>query len=219
MIIYFIDLDGTIENSKLDMSLCVNKVRKNLNLVEHNLEYIEPFVNQGMNDLYHKCFSDFILNNKNGFEIIKNEYELCYFKHVSDNTKCYDGIPESIEQLAKNGKVVVITNKPEHISRELLNKLSLSPFITDIMGGDSCAECKPNPLPLHIAAKKLNFNPEVDQSFMIGDSNGDIQVAKAFGAQSVWCSWGYLKELPKLKPDIIINSPLELKSLCQKIHY
>jgi len=213
MNIYFIDLDGTIEDSKLDMSLCVNMTRKKLLIPELELSYIEKHVNKGMDELYKNCFHDYLEINPNNYTQVKTEYEDCYFNNVCVHTKYYAGIPNALKELSQKGSVVVVTNKPEKISRELLRKLDLEKFITDVMGGDSCAECKPSPLPLKIAAEKLNFNKVTDSVFMIGDSEGDVKTAHAFGARSVWCSWGYLKELRTLSADIIVNSPLELINL------
>ncbi len=213
MILYFIDLDGTIEDSKLDMCICVNLVRKKLSLAELEFNYIEKFVNKGMDELYKNCFSDYLQVNPDFYSRVKSEYENCYFENVCIHSKCYEGIPQAILHLAEKGKVIVVTNKPEKISRELLKKLNLIHLITDVMGGDTCNECKPSPLPLKIASEKLNFNIKTDKAFMIGDSEGDIKTAQAFGARSVWCSWGYLKELTTLKADFILNSPFELINL------
>lgn len=213
MILYFIDLDGTLEDSKQDMSFCVNLVREKLLLPKLELEFITQHVNKGMDELYRNCFSDYIEKTSNGYNIVKNEYESCYLENVCIHTKCYEGIPESLKFLSKQGKIVVITNKPERISRELLKKLNLLDYITDVMGGDSCAENKPSPLPLQIAAKKLNFNKVTDTAFMIGDSEGDIKAAQAFGAKSVWCGWGYLSALKTLQADIIVSKPCELINL------
>ncbi|MES2615056.1 MAG: HAD-IA family hydrolase [Bdellovibrionota bacterium] len=212
MKLYFIDLDGTIEDSKQDMSLCVNLVRKKLFLPEFEIEFVEKFVNKGMDELYKNCFFDYIEKNPTNYHVVKNEYEQCYFNNVCVHTKCYEGIPEALKFLSQNGKIVVVTNKPEKISRELLKKLNLSNYISDVMGGDSCAECKPSPLPLQIATEKLAFHDK-ENIFMIGDSEGDVKTAQAFGVKSVWCAWGYLKELTNLKADIVLHYPLELKNL------
>ncbi len=132
---------------------------------------------------------------------------------MCEHTTCYQGIPEAVRVLSQKGKVIVITNKPEKISRQLLKKLDLLKNITDVMGGDSCSECKPSSLPLQIAAQKLNYNSKLDTAYMIGDSEGDILCAQSFGARSVWCAWGYLKQNPLLTPDIIAHSPHELHNL------
>lgn len=212
MKLFFIDLDGTLENSKLDMSLCVNVVRKKLQIPEFEIGYIEQYVNKGMDELYRNCFFDFLEQNPQNYDLVKNEYEETYFNNVCVHTKCYEGIPEALSILSQHGKIVVVTNKPEKISRELLKQLHLTGFISNVMGGDTCAECKPSALPLKIAAQQLNFNSNFDVAYMIGDSEGDVKAANAFGAKSVWCSWGYFSKI-NLTPDIIVHSPQELQKL------
>jgi phosphoglycolate phosphatase len=213
MIVYFIDLDGTIENSKRDMSLCVNAVRKQLLLEPLRLNYIEKFVNKGMRELYQNCFSDYIDTTRHGYNIVKKKYEDYYLSHACIHTTCYEGMPQTIAALSQKGKVIVVTNKPEKISRQLLKELNLLSHITDVMGGDSCSQCKPSAMPLTISANKLNFDKQTDSAFMIGDSEGDIRCAMEFGAQSVWCSWGYLKKFPNLKPDFVAHTPQDLLNL------
>jgi phosphoglycolate phosphatase len=211
MIIYFIDLDGTIEDSKLDMIEHVQTLRKKLNLKNLQNHDIEPFVNKGMDELYKNCFSDFISLSSENYMIVKHNYEELYYNHPCIKTTCYENIPNALKILSKKGFVIVVTNKPEKISKKLLKELNVMDYITDVMGGDSCSECKPSPLPLEIASKKLNYNPSQDTAFMIGDSLGDIKTAKAFGAKSVWCSWGYLDKLPNNEiPDYILNEPHQL---------
>jgi phosphoglycolate phosphatase-like HAD superfamily hydrolase len=48
---------------------------------------------------------------------------------------------------------------------------------------------------------------------MIGDSLGDVQTARAFGAKSVWCSWGYLNKLENVSADIVLDHPSQLETL------
>ena len=210
MNLYFIDLDGTIEDSKQDMISSVQEVRKILNLEEIDSQYIKNYVNKGMSELYKNCFADYIKSNSENYLIVKNTYEDFYFKNVCIHTKCYEGIPETIRLLSQKGPIIVVTNKPEKISRELLKKLQLDAYITDVMGGDSCAESKPSPLPLKIAIDKLPSKEKFERIFMIGDSEGDMQTALAFGALSIWCSWGYASETPPTKPNFIIQKPSDL---------
>lgn len=217
---YFIDLDGTIEDSRLDMSNCVNMIRKKMNLSENNVDEIQKHVTKGMDELYRKCFHDVLSvcdtdsqEYKDLFNQIKTDYEDCYLRHVCVHTKCYAGIPQALQTLSRHGKVIVVTNKPEKISRALLKALNLDGFICDVMGGDSCAECKPSPLPLKIAAHRHGFIVGQHGAFMIGDSMGDVQVAQAFGAKSVWCSWGYLDQLKGLSADVVCDHPDQLAVL------
>lgn len=206
---YFIDLDGTIEDSRLDMANCVNLVREKFSLPRSNVDEIQKYVTKGMDELYRSCFSEVLSD----LEKVRQEYENCYFINSCVYTKCYDGIPEAIKKLSQSGKIIVVTNKPEKISRELLKQLDLIDFITDVMGGDSCSECKPSPLPLQIAARRHGFVTGSHSAYMIGDSLGDVQAAYAFGAKAVWCSWGYLNKLENISADIVLDHPSQLENL------
>ncbi len=216
---YFFDLDGTLEDSREDMARSVNAVRELLGLNLREIDDVKKHVNRGMHDLYVSCFDDFFSNSahyETAYEKVKTEYEKHYLENICIKSFCYDNIEKVLEEFAKNSKIIVITNKPEKHSRALLVSLEINQYITDVMGGDSCAEMKPSPLPLQISAKRNNFSFENDKAFMIGDSAGDIQAGKAFGAKTIWCSYGYIKSYGSIKPDYTINSPHELLTLAMQ---
>ena len=58
----FLDLDGTIEDSRLDMAGSANAVRKNLGLPERDIESMFPFVMKGMDYLYRQCIPEALEN-------------------------------------------------------------------------------------------------------------------------------------------------------------
>ncbi len=213
---YFFDLDGTLEDSRDDMANAANVVRKKLGLELRDIEILKKYVNKGMHELYLNCFDDYLSHNENFnflYEKVKNIYEKIYLENICIHTKCYDGIENIIKQFSKNDKVFVITNKPELHSRELLKKLELYPFITDVMGGDSCAEMKPSSLPLKIVSERHGFCSSSDKAYMIGDSAGDIKSGKGFGAITIWCAWGYNPTHGFDPPHSTVNLPHELLTL------
>jgi len=215
---FFFDLDGTLEDSQDDMANSVNAVRESLGLELRDTQELKKYVNRGMHDLYINCFNDYLSKfNGNKFDTLYQEVKLKYEKHYLENiclkSKCYPGIDNLIKTLSQNYKIFVVTNKPEIHSKALLDALGLMPYITDVMGGDSCAEMKPSSLPLKVLANRFQFLPSEDKAFMVGDSSGDIVCGKNFGAVTVWCSWGYNKEPGAVSPDFIINNPNDLLSL------
>ncbi|WDT82477.1 MAG: HAD hydrolase-like protein [Candidatus Manganitrophus sp.] len=54
---------------------------------------------------------------------------------------------------------MVVTNKPERISRRLLDLLGIGKFFADVIGGDTCAVTKPDPWVLKEAALCCGFIP------------------------------------------------------------
>ncbi|MGY3803021.1 HAD family hydrolase [Pigmentibacter ruber] len=214
---FFFDLDGTLEDSSEDMIDAVHGTRNLLKLPKKLSSEIKPFVNKGMTELYLNCFDDYIEKrnvNSNQFNEVKDLYEKYYFQNICIKSYLYEGIVDVLNDLLANkeNKVFVITNKPERHSRELLRKLGIDKFFTDLMGGDSCSEMKPSSLPLKIIAEKYSFNFDIDKAYMIGDSEGDIKCGKNFGATTIWCEWGYNQTHGTEIPNFSARHPKEILS-------
>ena len=212
---FFFDLDGTLEDSSEDMINAVHGIRSFLNLPKKLSSEIKLFVNKGMTELYLNCFDDYIENrevNSPQFSQVKELYEKYYFENICIKSFLYDGITDVLKDLSlnKENKIFIITNKPEKHSRELIRKLGVEQFFTDLMGGDSCSEMKPSPLPLKVIAEKYMFNYEFDKAFMIGDSEGDVKCGKSFGATTIWCGWGYNQTPGKEIPHLTAHHPKDL---------
>lgn len=201
------DLDGTIEDSRLDMSLSVNRVRRIYQLPELSLDAIQSLVNKGMDFLYRNCFPELIKNNSIPKDLIF-KYEMDYGEHIVDHTKLYEGIDIVIKTLSEKYILFVYTNKPEKLSRLLLKKLGLLDYFTKIIGGDSFKQSKPSPEPILSTLQDINFKPS--EIYVIGDTEGDIQTAKNLNGKAIWCKWGYANKTPNITPDFIANKPLDL---------
>ena len=103
--------------------------------------------------------------------------------------------------------MAVVTNKPEALSRLLLEKLGILEYFVTVIGGDTFDFAKPNPGMLQGA---LDRSGVTGPCFMIGDSAGDVKMAQAFGATAIWCTWGYHEKLPDLQPDRVVKAPSEV---------
>jgi len=210
------DLDGTIEDSRRDMIAAVQRVRAQLGLSARKAEAVFPWINRGMDVLYRNCFEDFIEESGERLSEVRMRYEADYLEHLVLETTLYPGIFEALEALVALRPLVVVTNKPEHISRRLLERLGIEKFFGAIIGGDTCAAQKPDRRLLVEAARRCGFDPSGGRrSVMIGDSAGDIAMGQAFGARTIWCAWGY-SEPPGLVPDLVAKSPTDLPGLAQR---
>ncbi|MEY4576048.1 MAG: hypothetical protein RL701_751 [Pseudomonadota bacterium] len=194
-----IDLDGTIEDSRDDMVAAVQRVRTQLGLSVRAAEGVRPHVNGGMDALYRACFDDYepaAVDSGARWRTIREAYEADYLAHVAVATRLYPGMRVALEQLSQLGTLACITNKPERISRQLLSELGVGELFATVVGGDSCAQAKPHVVMLETAAARCQFERGQGRAFMIGDTLGDIQLARAYGATAVWCAWGYVAHAP-----------------------
>ncbi len=206
-----IDLDGTLEDSRLDMIAAVHRVRARFKLPARPDEAIRPWVNQGMDTLYRHCLDDYPAAGTEAQRLgkVRSAYEEDYLAHIADETRLYPGVDPALSALSKLGRVVVVTNKPERLSRRLLEALKVHSWIADVVGGDSGGEIKPSPAMLREAARRIRFDPAAGRAFMIGDTAADIKMGRAYGATTIWCAWGYA-DTPGETPDFTARAPADL---------
>jgi phosphoglycolate phosphatase len=166
-----------------------------------------------MEQLYRACFDDYLgAGNEERLKIVRQAYEADYLANVKVETKLYDGMADALHGLAQLGMLVCVTNKPERISRALLDALGVGDVFSSVVGGDSCVQAKPHPVMLETAASRCGFDRARGTAFMIGDTNADIQLARAYGASAVWCAWGYLSA-PSEAADAHARHPNELMAI------
>lgn len=210
--LFIFDLDGTLEDSRTDMSLSVNRVRRIYELPELPDDLLRTLVIRGMDFLYRSCFPELCKEGEPVPEALIQKYEVNYAAHIVDHTTAYEGIVSTLPELACHGKLFLYTNKPESLSRLLLEKLQLLSCFTEVIGFDSHAKSKPDPAPVEDAITKHGLHPT--ERFMIGDSQADMQAAENLKATAVWCKWGYQKEPPAHpSPHTIARLPSDLRHI------
>lgn len=212
MILICLDLDGTLEDSRSDMVAVVHRVRNQLGLSPLPDKAIRPWVNKGMDPLYRACFDEYIHKEDSLLSDVRSRYETDYFNNVAVETNLYPGIASALEWLVDLGRLVVVTNKPEKISRRLLEALKVDHCFADVIGGDTCAKGKPDPMVLKEAADRVGFTKGEGDVFMIGDTSADLKMGRAFGATTIWCAWGYADD-PGEVPDLVAQTPEELPGI------
>lgn len=121
-----------------------------------------------------------------GFHLFRSHY----FEHCADFSYLYPDCRETLSALnSLNISIAIVTNKPDYMSRRIINSYHLADDIHLLIGGDSAAEKKPSPLPLLQALAKLGYPPE--NTIMVGDSANDIDAARAAGISSCGVTYGF----------------------------
>ena len=222
MNLVFCDLDGTLEDSRVDMARAVQGVRMQMNLDPGEVSTWTGQVNRGMEALYRNCFPElFARSGPPGsegdletLERIQAAYESEYLDHVAEHTRLYPGIKEALEQLCEIATLALYTNKPQRHSRKLLLELEVSWCFSYIIGCDTFPVMKPAREPMAEIARHAAFDPASDRAYMIGDTAGDMQAARAFDATAIWCAWGYNADPPAdPAPDFRADTPADLPIL------
>ncbi|MCL2145491.1 MAG: HAD family hydrolase [Endomicrobia bacterium] len=200
------DLDGTIIDSQKDITTAVNAVRKDFGFEPLTIDKVRSYLGSGV-----KVLVDKVVPEKSGeiladaLEKFKRHYADC----LTDTTIAYAGIEKTLQSL-QNKKKAILSNKTEFFSREIVRRLSLDKYFTEIWGGDTAGVKKPDPKPILDLIKITKSSPE--KTIMIGDGENDIKAAKAAGVASMAVLYGYsdLNYIKRYNPDHIVSKPEEI---------
>jgi phosphoglycolate phosphatase len=145
-----LDLDGTLVDTAPDMVGSLNRVLASHNMpAADNIEAGKLVSNGG------KALIEFGFGNAIGkheipsVELLVQAFLADYKQHVAKQSFVYDGMHEVLEYCQSNAlKWGVITNKPLHLAKDLLEELGLLTRCAILLGGDSLPVKKPDPVPM-----------------------------------------------------------------------
>ena len=133
-----------------------------------------------------------------------------YGENIPGRSQPYPGVIASLDRFADAGFVLAVcTNKTEGFSRRLLDALGLSGRFAAICGQDTFAFRKPDPRHLLETIRMADGDPA--RAVMVGDSQTDIDTAKAAGIPVVAVDFGYTdRHVREFEPSKIISHYDEL---------
>ena len=203
------DLDGTLVDSKRDLALSVNAMRKEMGLAPLALELVSSCVGHGVTLLVRRSLGSQATdeNVEKGLAFFLDYYR----QHMLDNTTPYPGVSEALEKL-KGRKMAVLTNKPVNFSREMISRLGFAPYFSYVYGGNSFPQKKPDPAGLRKLMEDLQVSAR--ETVMVGDSDTDILTGKNAGVLTCGVTYGFgAQTLENVSPDLIIDDMRELPPL------
>jgi phosphoglycolate phosphatase len=206
--LYIFDLDGTLIDTRQDITTAVNRMLEELGLPTKSLEEVVSYVGDGIRKLVERAVG----KNSVDFEKAESLFRNYYQTHLVDTTCPYPGVTDTLQMLERSQKAV-LTNKAYRLSKAILDHLEITHFFSVIVGGDSVREKKPSPQGLEFILENTGVRPE--DAVMIGDNKNDIITAQSTGVTSVYVTYGFtdLETVLPLNPDFVIRSPGELLTM------
>ena len=96
-----------------------------------------------------------------------------YEEAIDNQTRAYPGAAEAVEALRAAGyRTGICTNKPERLSRILLDRLALSDLFDALVGADTLPVRKPDPAPLPGRGARGPADSSA-RSLLVGDTDTD----------------------------------------------
>ncbi|SFJ22642.1 phosphoglycolate phosphatase [Celeribacter neptunius] len=182
------DLDGTLIDSAPDIHAMANTLLAREDKDPISLDEARGFVGNGAKVFVTRmCAARSI---KTSEEPRLHKDFLALYETAVELTVPYPGAIEALTALKAAGhRLGVATNKPESPARAVLEHLNMTSFFEVILGGDSCATHKPDPLMLHEGFKRLGDGP----ALFVGDSEIDAAAAKNANTPFLLYTEGYRK--------------------------
>ncbi|MBI4749566.1 MAG: phosphoglycolate phosphatase [Acidobacteria bacterium] len=212
--IMLFDLDGTLIDSRQDLTTALNEALDQLHLPPLTIETVSQFIGDGARKLVERGLHaglgrDATLEEtKQGLILFKEAYG----RHLTDSTLPYPNVVEMLRHFQDLPKGVV-TNKPYQFTVDLLEALEMARFFSVVIGGDTLPERKPRPEPVLAALTRCQI--PVSQAVMVGDSANDILAGRAAGVYTCGVTYGLRPrcELEQAGADVIVDEVLDLQNL------
>jgi phosphoglycolate phosphatase len=211
------DLDGTLVDSAPDLTLAVDRMLMELGREPVGEQKVRAWVGNGTEMLIRRALAGSLDDSEadrlpqkirtEALDLFMNLYTECN----GERSMVYEGVVPFVQALARAGiKIGVVTNKLTAFTDQLLERANLAHWFEVRVCGDTLAVLKPDPAPLRHALEQLGGT--VIQAMMIGDSETDINTARAAGIPCVAVSYGYNhgKPIREQGADLVVDSLTEL---------
>ncbi len=176
------DLDGTLVDSRKDISISINVALKQMGFPVLSLEAVLEKIGWGMTNLIQQCIPFKLKNDTRSINETLACFEKHHLKQCTKNVQCYDGVTDFLSSQSDLIHIL-LTNKNEIYTYKILHHLNLSLFFKKVIGGDTLSVKKPNPQALDIILK--SFPMPKENIVMIGDGAPDISFAHNAGISSI----------------------------------
>ena len=202
--IILFDLDGTLIDST---EAIVSTFLHSFNQLEFNFtgneEDIKNLIGYPLDIMYKDLgveenrVWDFVDTYKQRYKIISKE-----------KTLLLENAFEAVELSSQIGRVSVVTTKTRMYTMPLLEYFNIAQFFEIVTGRENVQNPKPHPEPILITLEQMNYNKDIHDVWMIGDTKLDLIAANEANVNSIGllCGYGNEEELRKYTSNIKQNS-------------
>jgi phosphoglycolate phosphatase len=206
------DLDGTLVDTVEDLAAALNQTLAELRFPPHPLVAVRAMVGGGLGKLLERALTAHAADlDAAQRDAAAARLLVLYAAKPAELSRLYPGAVKTLAALRASGVPCgLCTNKPDAITRDLLQRLGLAEAFGYIQGAAAGLPKKPDPAGIHRVLANLDAQPAA--AIMVGDSVTDVQAARAAGlAASIVVSYGYsVTPVTDIGADAVINHLHEL---------
>lgn len=184
---FIFDLDGTLVDTLGDIAAVMNGFLQSKSWPGHSVEAYRMMVGRGLANLIRAAVPPEQADFADG---LYDEVFGVYQAMGVGDSRPYPGAAETLGELAGRGvKLAVVSNKPDAITRYMVETLFPRVPFSLIRGGLDGVPAKPHPASALEAATACGAAPS--ECAFVGDSDVDMKTALAAGMLPVGAAWGF----------------------------
>ena len=207
------DLDGTLLDTLEDLADAVNHILERHRCPQRTLDEVRLFVGNGLGMLRRRSLP--AQYSQTVSDLLAEELRTYYTAHSRIKTAPYAGVRELLETLhAAGAKVAVVSNKADEAVGELCS--FYFPGLVDAAVGETAGR-RPKPAPDAVELALERLHVDKTDAVYVGDSQVDLDTAKAAGLPCIAVTWGFRsrEDLVKAGAETLADSVEALSRLLQ----
>ncbi len=201
------DLDGTLVDSSQGILNSFRYTFKKCQLPELAKKELLTFIGPPLETTFENFFS-----SPGEIETAIHFFRSYYSQKGVLETALYDNVKTSLQELTKNGHdIYVTTSKHEPMAKLMLNNLGVASYFKSIYGSIDNRFKKVDV----IKACLHEHQPNLDDTFIVGDTTFDIMGGQSAGIKTIAASWGFgkIEDLESCQPDYLIHHIQDIKKV------
>lgn len=202
------DLDGTLVDTAADLTASLNHALGVLGRPGVPPSSVRAMVGHGSRKLLERGLAATGAVSPELVEQGVAPFLAYYGANIAVHSRPFEGIEQAMDQLDARGvKLAICTNKPEALSRSLVDAMGWGARFAALLGADSRPWRKPDPRHLTDTLAEAGGR----QALFVGDSKTDADTALAAAVPLVLVSFGYSVEpVAALGANLVIGHYREL---------
>ena len=183
------DLDGTIINSFLGITRCVQYALRSKGIYVENLEDLEEYIGPPLKQTFQKNY-DF--SDEETIDLIQKYRERFDVTGIFEN-ELYPGVEQTLLHLKERGyPLVLASSKPETACERILEKHGLLSCFDEVVGATLDGRISTKEQVLKEVFRRIGSNDPKDY-VLIGDTIYDVEGANKVGMDCIGVSYGFGK--------------------------
>lgn len=198
------DLDGTLIDTRRDIAIAVNELRRFYHLSLLPEDVVAGYVGDGVKKLVERAIQGTTIDLPEALAVQRRFYR----DHLFDTSTLYPGAEEGLRTLHRRGHALaVVTNKLFEFTESLLIHFKIRDLFQVVIGDGNAPALKPNPAGILETGRQTGIPPE--STWVIGDHHTDLESGRRAGVRRIFVTWG-IGHPGTETPDASVNSFEEL---------